>query len=244
MTSFLLLAALAGSTDAEAAKSGPNMWGVGPSIGTQVFPPSIPNSRSKFADWGDEVEGTAIGNTYADDKGKLNEEMYPGVQGDFQLGAKGVIYFTDDVRIGLRPNIGMGKNYSAWNVNIEADKILFGGSGMFVFAGGGLGMGRMKYSSATDDSYYNLGNYIARLHTGAYYKAKKQAYEVSLYTQIPFAYRQTLHVDSDTEFALNSGLNPVQYFAIGLEFTAYFGDFVAKNPKKKKNKKKGGKKRG
>lgn len=241
MTSLLLLAALAGSNDAVAAK-GPKMWGVGPSISTQVFPPSVPSTNPKFDNWGDEIEGTAIGTAYADEKGRLNKDKYPGVAGDFQLGAKAMVYFNDEWRVGLRPNIGMGKNFSSFNMNVELDKILFTGSGMAAFMGGGLGMGRMKFKSHEDDgSDYTLGNYIARLHAGGYYKLKKQAIELSLYTKIPFAYRQELHVE-DESFGLNAGLNPVQYFAIGIEATVYFGDFVSKNPKKKG--KKGKKRRG
>jgi hypothetical protein len=239
MNSLFLLAALAGPNDAVAAK-GPKMWGVGPSISTQVFPPSIPNSRSKFDNWKDDMENTAVGEAYADENGKLQEGKYPGVQGDFQLGAKAMVYFNDEWRMGVRPNFGMGKNFSSWNVNLEIDKILISSGGMNAFMGGGLGMGRMKFTSAEeDDSYYNLGNYIARIHAGGYYAFKKQAVELSLYAKFPFAYRQVLHVGEE-EYGLNSGFNPVQYFAMGLELSVYFGDFVMKNPKKKKRGKKKG----
>ncbi|MCB9778015.1 MAG: hypothetical protein H6742_05585 [Alphaproteobacteria bacterium] len=216
MTPLLLLAALAGGSDAHAASEGPWMWGVGPSLGTIVYPGRFP---SKLPDAYNELEGQ--------------------VRGDGILGVHGVLYIDGENRIGSHLDLGLGKGFNSIAWTLEYERILVRGNGIHVFGGGGLGFGSYTLTDVEEPKIGSLTTptYEVRAQFGALYKQKTTAEELAFFVKVPLNGNPTFTPAGGGERVDAEGGG--NWFHVGLQATVYFGDWTKpKSDKKKGNKKK------
>ncbi|RME20115.1 MAG: hypothetical protein D6798_21215 [Deltaproteobacteria bacterium] len=191
----LLLAALA--TSPAHADSGLWMWGVGPTLGTIVYPGRFPAALGDYPN----LEGR--------------------VRGDVITGGHLVAYIDGENRLGSHVDLGFGSGYTSAAWTLEYERILMRGSGIHVFAGGGLGFG--TYTLRDDAGKLNTPTYELRGQVGALYKQKQTAEELSLFVKLPINGNPTYTPEGGTkEDATNAG----NWFHIGLMATVYFGDWT------------------
>ena len=238
LPALLLLA----GTDAQAA-SGLHMWGAGPSLSTIAWPGAYPNSFPKSTQDGD-----------PNPRNNLDS-----VKGDAALAGRGLIYLSNQQRIGTRLNLGFGDGYRATTLTIEYEKSIFRQDNINVFVGGGIGVGKLKFDQ-NENGTLSTNTYNTRLQIGAIYRDKQgrknaaddRAYEIALFaTPIGFNGPETYEYgdvtvqdpDSASTFAFltsddsdNQKLNGSLYNpTIGIEVSVLFGDFTSPKKKKKKN---------
>ncbi len=199
----LILAAL---TAAPAhADSGPWMWGVGPTLGTIVYPGRFPASLGDYP----ALEGK--------------------VRGDVITGAHGVVYLDGSNRLGSHVDLGIGSGYTSAAWTLEYERILVRGGGIHVFAGGGLGFG--SYTLKDDAGKLHTPTYELRGQVGALYKQKQTAEELSVFVKLPFNGNPTYTPTGGTKAdATNAG----NWFHVGLQATVYFGDWTMPSSERKK----------
>ncbi|MFT5686215.1 MAG: hypothetical protein ACI8RZ_007171 [Myxococcota bacterium] len=232
---------LLSGTDALAG-SGPHMWGAGPTLSTIAWPGAYPNSFPKSTQDGDPNP----------------RDHLEGVKGDAGLAARGLIYLNNQNRIGARLNLGFGGGYRATTFTIEYEKSILREDNINVFVGGGIGVGRLKFSQGTEGGVLSTNTYNTRLQISAIYRDKQgkknapddRAYEVAIFASpIGFNGPETYEYgnvtvqdpDNASAFAFlssdegdNQKLNGSLYNpTLGIEVSVLFGDFTS--PKKKKN---------
>lgn len=202
----LLLAAIA-IAPAEAADSGPWMWGVGPTLGTIVYPGRFPAS---------------VPDAYGALDGK--------VRGDVMTGVHGVLYIDGDNRLGSRVDLGLGSGYTGLAWSLEYERILLRGGGVHLFAGGGLGFGSY---SIKDEAIGKLHTptYEVRAQVGALYKQKSTAEQLEIFVKLPFNGNPTFTAPGAEKVDAEGGGN---WFHVGLMATVYFGDWTMPASEKKK----------
>jgi hypothetical protein len=238
----LLLALALSSTDANAKDMAPPMWGIGPTLSTLVFPFNHPISLPTVQD---EALVDGVTDPYVNTEGVLNtmsDDQFHDVRGDAALGFRGVIYFNNEWRAGMRGNLGFGKDYSSGLFGLEVDKILFSDGRLNAFAGAGIGLGSMKFKSDDGNAYVKAPQYPIRGQVGGLYKLNKSAIELSFFLQIPISGRATLYIEpenGDSTEIETRNLNPISYMSGGLELAYYFGDFKQREGKKKGKGKRG-----
>lgn len=236
---------LALCSTAFAEKDGPYMWGVGPEVGTIVLPFQHPVA---FPNVAEDADGDG-------DNDKLSDSLEK-TAGDVLVGAKGTLYINGSSRILGQLGLGFGSGgYGSSEVTFEYQALPVSGSGVDVFAGGGLGFGSMKWTTECDDDSegvsgactiqhpgtFRTSTLLLRASVGALYRNKSQAYELSLWGHyVVGGNRKFLAQDSAAEQEVTSvGLYPY----LGIAGTWYFGDFKppkdGKQGKGKKNKKEG-----
>lgn len=197
----LLTALLAAPAHAD---SGPWMWGVGPTVGTVVYPGRFP---------------AAVPDAYAELDGK--------VRGDVILGGHGVIYIDGDNRLGSHVDLGLASGYNSVAWTIEYERIFVRGSGIHVFAGGGLGFG--SYTLKDEDlGKLRTPTYELRAQAGALYKQDFTAEELTIFVKLPFNGNPVFTPTGGDKVDAEGGGN---WFHIGLQGTVYFGDFKVKDNK-------------
>ena len=118
------------------ADEGPYMWGIGPEIGTVVYPGEYPVYFPKV-DYGD---GAAPAGLSDKDRPELDT-----VRGDVIVGARGTMYLDKMSRFGARLNMDLGGGYRALNFTAEYDFIPVDKNGICTFVGAGIGVGNMKF---------------------------------------------------------------------------------------------------
>lgn len=193
----LLLAALT-AAPAEAAE-GPWMWGVGPSLGTIVWPGRFPAS---------------LPDAYAPLDGK--------VRMDGILSAHGVMYIDGNNRLGSHLDFGVAGGFNSIAWTLEYERILLRGNGIHLFAGGGGGFG--SYTLKEDGvGKLTTPTYELRAQAGALYKQKTTAEELSVFLKLPFNGNPTWTPDGGDKTDAEGGGN---WFHLGLQLTMYFGDWT------------------
>jgi len=202
-----LLALALLSSPAHAGGSQPWMWGVGPTLGTIVYPGRFPASIP--AAYQPEFDGK--------------------VRGDAIVGLHGVMYIDGDNRLGSHLDLGFAKGYSSQAITFEYERIFVRGSGVQLFGGGGLGFGSY---TLTDDALGKLHTptYEIRAQLGALYKQSSTAEELSIFLKVPLNGNPTFTPTGGTKVDAEGGGN---WFHVGLQATVYFGDFYVKDNKKK-----------
>ena len=204
LATFPLLLALSGS-DALAAKSeddGPWMWGVGPTVGTIVYPGRFPAKLPAALD--------GLGD----------------VNGDVKLGGHGMVYLDAQNRLGTHVDFGLGKGFSSIAWTLEYERVLVRGGGFHVFAGAGGGFGKYKFSNDTVGTL-KVPTYEIRGQLGAMYKQHRTAEELSIFLKVPFNGNPTF-TDLD---GVDSDSNGGNLLHLGMELTVYYGDFKVKKGK-------------
>jgi hypothetical protein len=226
MTSLLVALALTAST----ADAKPYMWGVGGSVNTMILPGGFPSTWSRAKKVDGEFPDAAA--PYINDKGALSGPHFNDVRGDVGVGIRGLFYLNGQWRGRASGQFGFGEEYRSNTVSLGLDKILAGESGAFAFAGGELGLGNQKFTSAEDGAVMKASTFPLRANFGGYYKInKKNAIELSLFVAAPLPMLQLLNTDDGEEVEMGVGLNPLQYGNFGVEFSYYWGDFS--KPRKK-----------
>lgn len=207
------------------AEQGPYMWGVGPNLGTMIYPGEFPAYYPKV----DIAEGETVAGLADNDRPEFEQ-----VRGDLIVGARGVMYLDKMSRFGARLNMGLGEGYRALNFTAEYDFLPVDKNGLSSFVGAGAGFGNMRFE-AEDVGELKLATYIFRGQAGLLYRNKTQAYEANVFVQVdlPGGSRFTSIDDVEYETGFKS------YGMIGVEGTIYFGDFRPPTEGKKKKKKKG-----
>lgn len=187
------------------AASGPWMWGVGPTVGTIVYPGRFPAS---------------IPDAYPELDGK--------VRGDVIIGAHGVMYIDGDNRLGSHVDLGFAGGYSSVAWTLEYERIFVRGNGIHLFGGGGLGFG--SYSLSDEDlGRLRTPTYELRAQVGGLYKQKQTAEELSIFVKLPFNGNPVFTPEGGDKVDAEAGGN---WFHVGLQGTVYFGDFKVKDNKK------------
>jgi len=218
---LMLMAALA--SPAEAA-SGPYMWGVGPVVNTMVMPGSHPVSFPAAT----RVENEDGSKTSVLDK----------TRGDIGFGVHGVLYMKKAQRVGSRAWVQSGSgDFRSSNITFEYDFVGSASNGVTVLAGLGAGFGTQRWDT-NGEGELKGNTYILRGQAAANFRTKRNCYEVGAYLNWNIPGRQTWDPRDGDEAEVNGGFYPV----VGIEATAFFGDF--RPPKTGVNKRRRGKKSG
>ena len=242
------------STTAVAASNSPYMWGAGPSVSTIAWPGAYPHS---FPSFNDKVSSLPGENSELSPQNALSQS-----KGGFWLAGRGVVYLKRTQRLGVRLNTGWGGGMRALQTTVEFEQSLIRESNINIFAGGGVGLGKLSFSE--DSAKLSMSTYVARAQVSAIYrnsmgkknKADDQAYELSLFMVLygtgPESYTNgDLTAENPSGINLFSGLTSDEsddkqlkggmYSPyIGIEGTVFFGDLTPPSSGKKKsnNKKK------
>ena len=233
----LLLAALP-TADAQVK---PFMWGVGPSVNTNLFPFGYPHSLPTTDD------GNPNNNP---DTNLSKSDLIVG------FGGKAVMYMNWFWRGVIRPTFTRGMDdsgYSAWSISAEVDRTIQAANGINVLAGAGVGTGGFTFDQGNSGGTLSARQLFLRGQAGAMFRNPTRSYEVMIFAILGFSgeenynfngveYRNggfSLFEEEASSESLGGGLySPV----IGIEGTIYFGDFTPnkkRRPMKKgKNKKK------
>ncbi len=207
MLALLLTALLAAPAQAE---SGPWMWGVGPTLGTIVYPGRFPAELNAY-----------------------DSALEGQVRGDVITGAHGVFYIDGQNRLGSHVDLGFGKGFNSVAWTLEYERIFVRGNGIHVFGGGGLGFGSYTIKDVDDRASVgkvNTPTYEIRAQVGALYKQKQTAEELSFFVKLPFNGNPRATADDGTKSDINNGGN---WFHVGLQATVYFGDWTQPKSSKK-----------
>ena len=197
-----LLLALSGAAHAD---DGVYMWGVGPSVGTIVYPGRFPAWFPKDTE---------------DDDGVDRLEK---VGGDVTLGGRGTLYLDKSNRLGGRVGLGLGGGgYQSLSFTAEYEVLPYTQDSFSAFLGLGGGFGTMRFRPESDDLLH-FATYILRGQAGALIRDKVRAYELDLFAQFNFPGIQDFTAaGADEGERVKGGF----YAYLGLEGTVYFGDFT------------------
>ena len=206
------------------AKSGPYMWGVGPTVNTIVLPGRHPVGVPKAV----KVEN---------DDGKLVNPL-DETKTDIGLGVRGVMYMKRTQRFGAHAWYSMGEgNYRSPNLVVTYDFAGEADNGMTVIGGLGGGFGKQKWDTSGVGEL-SMATYILRAQGAFNYRTKANCYEFGAFVNLNLPGVQTWDEDDkDDDVTVRGGFYPT----VGIEGTVFFGDF--RPPKKgggKRGKKKGG----
>jgi len=200
-----LLLGLAVAGDAWALD--PQMWGVGPRIGTMFAPLRYP---SKFPEVIEENPDTTL------EKFRF----------DIEWGVEAVYYLAPHHRVGFVGGLGHAKRFLDLDAIFGYDYALNTGAMDFLF-GGGLGFGHHWFHGEDDDEVLKIPYYPIRLDASALLRDNSRGYQATLYAQynLPAANRYT--DTTGTEIDAKQGVN----FTVGLELAVLFGDFTPPRPR-------------
>ena len=198
------------------ASQGPYMWGVGPTISTIVLPGTHPFN---FPD-----EADAAG--------------FKGTGGDVGFGLHGVMYMRATQRFGTHMWYHTGQNgYSSPNLTLEYDFVGSSANGVTVLGGLGGGFGSQSWENEAG-SKLKMNTFILRAQGSVNYRTKANCVEIGAFVNMFLPSGQRIEKPNGNE----TDVGFVMYPTLGLEFTAFFGDF--KPPKKGKNKRQRRRKKG
>lgn len=248
----LLLSLSISDANAQNRNQGPHMYAVGATLSTLVFPGAYPGNFPKNVDNGDPNPRDTL-------------EL---VRGDAGLAARGIVYLDNQNRIGLRLErgfgVGDGGDMRRTVFTIEYEKSLLRQDQVQVFAGGGIGFGRLNFDQG-DNGELTLNTWNTRLQVAANYRYKRgrkqgfddMMFEVALFVSpIGFNGPETFTIGNVTvedpagagAFAFltsneddNQKLNGSLYNpTAGLEFTFFYGDLTPPQKRRRGNRNRGG----
>jgi len=206
-------------------------WGVGPTLGTMVMPGKYPLALPDAAQT--EVNGKDV-------------DKVQRVQGDLEIGAKGVLYPGPGGRLTGRLAHTFGTNgFSRNEITFGYDKVIYREGKDFQFlVGGATGYGSENFPQREDGpGRLDLGYYPLRANADALLRLGKYAAEVGLDGTVHMVSNGGWYTSkTDEEPDEKKLLDVASYFALGAHATFYFGDFTAPGSGgEKKKKKRGGK---
>ena len=206
------------------ANAGPSpyMWGVGPMVNTIVLPGEHPIGFPKA--------------TRIKDADGNNQALLDKTLGDVGIGVHGVLYMKRAQRLSSHAwySTGAGK-YRSPNFTFEYDFAGQSSSGVTILGGLGAGLGSQRWTTE-DTGTLRMNHYILRAQGAANYRTKKNCYEIGAFVNWFLPGRQLWQEKgASEETRVKGGFYPT----MGVEMTAFFGDFRPPKSNKKK-KKKGG----
>ncbi len=212
------------------------MWGVGPRIGTIVWPGEYPLRFPQT-----EVNG----------ENQTIDEFTPieKVDGDIILGLEGLYWANANNRFGIVTGLGFGGYTDAhfllkydWMFNMEA---------VDAFAGLGLGLGKHKWraedcsrdgETCTGEFHYlDTPYYPLRGEAGILFRKNKWGIQSSTYLHLNLPGNQVYTAPNGNETEFDFGWS--FYLQVGIELQVLYGDFTAPKGKKSKKGKQGTKKK-
>lgn len=193
-------------------------WGVGPSVGTMLFPAEYPFSFPAGAKTGGVVKG---------------DPLVDSVGFDMSVEARGVIYPSTKGRVGARVGLTFGSSqFFRQEFTLEYEPTIIRAKGFQVLAGGGIGVGHERFNNADTDAYLDVSYYPLRAQISGLLRDRSRAYELSIYGTYHIAGSQKFYANADAEPIDGIGKEKVAglaaYGGIGLEATVFFGDFKNK----------------
>ena len=193
------------------AQEGPFMWGVGPTLSTVVLPGAMPFN---FPDEADDLGFEKTG-------------------GDVGIGVHAVMYMRHTQRFGTHAwyHTGAG-GYSSPNLTLEYDFVGSSANGVTVLGGLGGGFGSQSWENDNGDKL-KMNTFIARGQGSVNFRTPTVCYELAAFVNMYFPANTKIEKKTGETIDAAYTLYPV----LGLEFTAFFGDF--KPPGKGKGKGKG-----
>jgi len=219
---MILLAMMSVLSSAEAGSS-PYMWGVGPTVSTIVYPGEHPMGFPKAT---------------RDDDHEVDEDGEPLLKksrGDVGIGAHGVLYMSKAQRVGSHIWTALGAGgFRSTNFTLEYDFAGTESGGVGVLGGLGVGVGTQRWQTGGAGEL-KMTTYLGRAQGSVIYRTRRQAYEIAGFFHLCLPGKQRWNASGDPpEEEVTGGFYP----HLGIEATAYFGDFTAPKSKKKKKKKK------
>ncbi len=205
-------------------------WGVGPTVGTMIFPVEYPIAFPVMI-----VDTGEIG----------GDPLVAPVKGDLQVGIRGVVYTVKSLRLWAHPLIG--GNFSTWGMQ----ELTLGFDGLFIkdgelqFMGGvGVGVGHERFSATDDFPQFDVSYFPIRGELAGLWRDRTRAYELSIYGTWHIAGESRRFDDADdakgrdgSDFKTGNDLG--LYVGLGVEASVYFGNFRNKDSggghKKKKH---------
>lgn len=200
-----LLLGLVLAADAHALE--PQMWGVGPRIGTMFAPLRYPSKFPKVIE--DSTETT------------LEQFKF-----DVEYGVQAVYYLGKDHRMGFLGGLGTARRF--WDIHaiVEYDYALHTGAMDFLF-GGGLGFGHHWFRGTDEDERLRIPYYPFRVDTSALLRDNSRGYQATLYAQYNLPADNIYTNPSGASVEAKQGIN----FGVGLELALLFGDFTPPRPR-------------
>ena len=197
------------------ADQGPFMWGVGPTISTVALPAQMPFN-------------------FPDEADALN---FKGTGGDVGFGVHAVMYMRHTQRFGTHMWYHTGANgYSSPNLTIEYDFVGSAANNVAFLGGLGGGFGSQSWENERGDKL-SMNTFIARGPGSVNFRTPTNMFELAVFLNMFFPSGSTIELASTKE-EVDAAF--VIYPQLGLEFTAYFGDFKPprKGNKKRRNRRK------
>ena len=196
------------------AEQGPYMWGVGPTLNTIVLPAHPANFPKQADELGFKKTGFDMG-----------------------FGVHAVMYMRATQRFGSHLWYTAGvQGYSSPNITFEYDFIGSSANNVSILAGLGGGFGFQRWKNEQDDKFKS-NTFIARAQGSVNFKTKYNCYELGLFTNIMFPAGSMIEKADGSE---NDDIAFVVYPTLGMEFTAYFGDFTPPKKRRKSRRKRRG----
>lgn len=229
------------SFGASEAQASTYMWGVGPRLGTMVWPMAFPTNfpKVKFEDGSIEVGGI-----YEDDNDERDSQYdstIKQVRGDVFLGFEGEYWAGSSDRFGAIAGLGFAGGYSDANIVLKWDRMKELDA-LDAFFGLGIGMGSYKFTGENEEMLKSP-YYLLRAQAGLLKRDSEMGYQGLIYFSLPIPSNQIYFRDSYPDGNVYPDGVDVDWgftFApqIGLEIQLLFGDLKPPSKKKKKKSKK------
>ena len=220
LTACLVILAGGVSLSSPASAAETYMWGVGPSIGTNIIPGAYPVAfPQKITDAGE----------------------FEKVRGDVRIGLDGIYYINHFTRVGVAGGLGFGSGYTHSELMLKYHWLQQAGA-LDLLVGAGAGIGSTQFRGA-EEAKLIIPNYPIRAEFAALIRDNWRGYQLTIFGQYNIQARH-LYTDAiGADVEVHGGF----YGTVGVEIAALFGDFTpprpVKSPPAKKGGKKGGKKR-
>ena len=196
------------------ADQGPFMWGVGPTISTVALPAQMPFNFPDEAD-----------------------ALTSRVPGDVGFGVHAVMYMRHTQRFGTHMWYHTGANgYSSPNLTIEYDFVGSAANNVAFLGGLGGGFGSQSWENERGDKL-SMNTFIARGQGSVNFRTPTNMFELAVFLNMYVPSGSTIELASTKE-EVDAAF--VIYPQLGLEFTAYFGDFRLEGQQERRNRRKRG----
>lgn len=210
------------------ADQGPFMWGVGPTISTVALPAQMPFNFP--------------------DEAETDKVNFKGTGGDVGFGVHAVMYMRHTQRFGTHMWYHTGANgYSSPNLTIEYDFVGSSANNVAFLGGLGGGFGSQSWKNDAGDKL-SMNTFIARGQGSVNFRTHTNMFELAVFLNMFFPSGSVIEPAGNNDVGNGPGKEVdaafVIYPQLGLEFTAYFGDFKPPRKGNKKRRNRRNKKRG